>query len=908
MPIYRADEYPGLSHDTALAHYGIIRRSGRYPWGSGGDDSSAGAAERSRTFFGMVSELEKKGLSRPDIARGFGMTTTQLRDATTIAKNAQRREDQLFAEKLRAKGWSASAIGREFNPPKNESSVRQLLDPSVQERTRILENTVQMLRDEVDAGGWISVGKGTEYYVSGGVSKEKLRAAVSVLKDEGYAEHKVQVDQAGTANKTTYKVLCPPGTTYKDVVTSKEQIRELLSHTEDGGRSFGGKPLPPMAIDPKRVKISYKEDGGAENDGVVFVRPGVKDVHIGGSSYAQVRIDVGGTHYIKGMAMYKDDLPAGVDLLVQSNKKRGTPMMGEKDNTVLKLKSDDPDMPFGAAIRRQITELGPDGKERLTSAMNILQEEGAWDGWSRGLSSQVISKQSAKLAERQLGKVAEKRKREYDEIMALTNPTVKAKLLQSFSDAVDSDAVHLSAAGLPRSSYHVILPFNGLKDTEVYAPNFNQGEKVALIRYPHGGTFEIPVLTVNNNHPPAVKAIGRAKDAVGINSKVAERMSGADFDGDFVMVIPNDRGDIKSTPPLKKLEGFDPQSYKLPSDAPRMTARQKATQMGKVSNLITDMTIRGANNDEIARAVKHSMVVIDAEKHHLDWKRSAQENGISALQKRYQFASKSGEGASTLISRATSTEYVDRRKPRAAQDGGPIDKATGKLVYTNTGESYVNRRGKTIVRTTASTKLAETDDARSLSSGTLMERVYADHSNKLKAMANRARKEMVNGSDGLPQSDSAKRVYKDEVKELKTALDVARMNSPRERQAQVLANTIIRQKMDDNPTMEASTLKKVKAQALTEARYRMNAKKQLIELTDRQWEAIQAGAVSKTMLREILENTNIERVKELATPRSGTKLSGGDVARARSLEAQGLTQADIARVLGVSLTTLKKEL
>ena len=48
--------------------------------------------------------------------------------------------------------------------------------------------------------------------------------------------------------------------------------------------------------------------------------------------------------------------------------------------------------------------------------------------------------------------------------------------------------------------------------------------------------------------------------------------------------------------------------------------------MGDVSNLITDMTIKGANNDELARAVRHSMVVIDSEKHNLDVKASARDN------------------------------------------------------------------------------------------------------------------------------------------------------------------------------------------------------------------------------------------------------------------------------------------
>lgn len=912
MPTYRAEDLD----ENALEHYGIIRKSGRYPWGSGGKWGHAGndtPAKRSKSFFDVVRDLEAQGFSRREVAEGLGMTTTQLRDATTVAKNAQRRENQLQAEKLRAKGWSTSAIGREMNL--NESSVRQLLNKSVQERTQILENTVEMLRNEVDNNGvWLDIGKGQEYYVGNGVSKEKLRAAVSILKDEGYEVIPVQVDQGGTRQKTTIKTLCPPGTVYKDVVTSKEKIRGLTTITEDGGRTTLG-IQPPLAINSKRVAVKYKEDGGAEADGVIYVRPGVTDVSIGGSKYAQVRIDVDGTHYLKGMAMYKDDLPKGVDLLFNTNKSKTDPkVLADPVHGAMKEQKDDKDNPFGAVIRRQITE--PDGKggERVTSVMNILQEEGKWDSWSRDLSSQVLSKQSPKLAERQLAQTYEKRKAELDEILTLTNPTVRAKLLEAFSDSADSDAVHLAAAGLPRSSYHVILPFSSLKDNEVYAPNYNQGETLALIRYPHGGTFEIPVLTVNNRAPEPKSAIGGALDAVGINHKVAERLSGADFDGDFVMVIPNDRNDIKSTPALRQLEKFDPQKYKLPDEVPKMSPKTKGLQMGNVSNLITDMTIQKAPADEIARAVKHSMVVIDAEKHHLDWKRSEQEHGIRALKEKYQGINpKTGQpnGAATLISRATSPVAVNARKTRPT-----IDPATGRLQWHETGEMKTTRRvlksgevrTKTEPLTQFSAKLAETDDAHTLSSGTVIEGVYAAHSNRLKALANLSRKEMVNLPDAIVQSASAKRVYKDDVAQLKADLHIALRNAPRERQAQVLQNAIVAQKRSENPNMDDATLKNIKSQALAEARTRTGSKKIPVPISDRQWEAIQAGAVSKTMLRDILNNTDIEKVKELATPRTDRLMDSGTAARARALSAQGLTQAEVARILGVGLTTLKKGL
>ena len=178
---------------------------------------------------------------------------------------------------------------------------------------------------------------------------------------------------------------------------------------------------------------------------------------------------------------------------------------------------------------------------------------------------------------------------EYDEICSLTNPTVKKTLLQSFADDCDSAAVHLKAAALPGQKYHVIIPVNSLKDNEIYAPNYENGTQLALIRYPHGGTFEIPICTVNNKHAAARKLLGTdIVDAVGINSKVAERLSGADFDGDTVMCIPtNDKaGKVKitSTQALKGLEGFDPkEKYKIP-DGDTTTRRMKntGTQMGSI--------------------------------------------------------------------------------------------------------------------------------------------------------------------------------------------------------------------------------------------------------------------------------------------------------------------------------------
>jgi transcriptional regulator/DNA-binding transcriptional regulator YiaG len=875
-----------IDEQDYLKHYGIIRRSGRYPWGSGGENGS----ERNRTFLGMVDDMKKQGLSDTEIARGLGMTTTEFRAVRSIAKNEERQAKIIQAQKLKDKGYSNVAIGEKMGIP--ESSVRALLAPGQKDKVDVLEATANMLKAEVDAKGLIDVGSGVEHHLPTGVSSTKLATAVALLKEQGYEVHKVKVEQLGTGQQTERKVLAPPGTTQKDVWQNRHNIQLINHFTEDGGRTFLGLQ-PPLSVSSKRIGVRYAEDGGADADGVIYVRPGVGDLSLGKSRYAQVRIAVDGTHYLKGMAMYKDDLPPGVDLVFNTNKKN----TGNKLDAMKAMK-DDPDNPFGSVVR-QIIRKDSDGKDRVVSAMNIVNEEGDWESWSRTLSSQFLSKQSPSLAKTQLDMAYERKKSEFDEIMSLTNPSVRKKLLDSFADDADASAVHLKAAALPRQANHVILPVNSLKPNEIYAPNYRNGERVVLVRHPHGGIFEIPELFVNNRHPEAKKLLGNARDAVGINSKVAQKLSGADFDGDHVLVIPNNSKKVKTKPSLAGLKNFDPMKYKIPDDSPipRMTPKQKAFEMGDISNLITDMTIRGANDDELARAVRHSMVVIDAEKHGLNWKQSAIDNGIPQLKEKYQ--GKANAGASTLISRASSRKDVPQRK-----QGYRVDPDTGKKIYEYTGATYVNRKGKTVLKTQRSTKLAETDDAHTLSSGRIIEKVYADHSNKLKALANQARKSSVH-TKTIPYSPSAKTAYAKQVDSLDAKLRIALRNAPLERQAQTLANHVVAQKRQANPGMDAAELKKIKNQALTEARIRTGAKKQRIVITDDEWEAIQAGAISSNKLNQILNNADLDRVKQLATPKTNLLMTTTKIERARAMAEAGFTQAEIADQLGVSLSTLK---
>lgn len=878
--------------ENALAHYGTPRHSGRYPWGSGGNESA-----RNRGFLGMLADLQSKGLSEVEIARAMGFArfdkegneissgTTQFRNRRTIAINAKRAEDQARAEKLKATGMSTSAIAKELGLP-NESSVRSLLAPGQKDKNAILESTRSVIRDAVETHGLVDIGAHVEQRM--GVSRSKFDAAVSLLMEEGYRKHYLKIPQLGTTHETTLKVLSKKDMSWSEANARKGEIEQITPYSTDGGRTFTELHYP-KSVNPNRVSVKWAEDGGDKSDGMIYLRPGAKDLDLGGASYAQVRINVGNKHFLKGMAIYKDDLPDGVDIEFHTSKRQSDTKTGKNSEAMKALKKDlDGNPDFMKSIRRQ------------RGALNIVQEEGEWEAWAGNLSSQMLSKQRPAFAKQQLDVHYERSKSRLDEIMALTNPIVRKKLLEEFADSVDSSAVDLEAAGLPRTANHVILPLSKIKPTEVYAPNYKNGERVALVRHPHGGVFEIPDLVVNNNNPAAKKAFGNAKDAIGIHHSVAQQLSGADFDGDTVLVIPNNRGQIQHKPALDKLKDFDPKHmYPKYEGMPVMTEKQKQHEMGMVSNLITDMTIKGANHDEIARAIKHSMVVIDAEKHELNYKQSEIDHGIRELKIKWQGGA--GRGASTIVSRASADIRVPERKQLVR-----INPQTGEKIYTPTNSHFITKEGKDHYKTQKSKKLAETSNAFDLVGNPphQIEMIYAEHSNRLKAMANMARKEAVH-TKGFPYSPSANKAYAKEVASLKAKLAIAQKAAPLERQAQVVGNALLKARVDADPNMTKETKKKLKSQVLEQARNRTGSKKTRIEITPDEWKAIQAGAITNGMLSNILQNANKDTVYELATPKTPLMMTSSKTSLAKNLLGRGYTQAEVAEQLGVSLTTLK---
>lgn len=892
-------------NNDELMHYGTPRHSGRYPWGSGENpyQSSTG-------FYGMAKQLKSDGMSDKEIAESFGMSTREYKSAYSNAKNEVRAANRAEALRLKDKGYSNTAIGQRMGV--NESTVRSWMDEDIAERSSISKNTAKALKSAVDDKKYIDIGGGVENQM--GISRTALDNAVKMLKDEGYTVHYIQTEQLGTGHKTSIKVLAPPDTTYSEVWNHKADIEFPGFHSEDKGRTID-KIGKPVSISSKRIKINYAEEGGKDKDGVIELRRGVDDISLGKAKYAQVRIAVDGTHYLKGMAMYRDDMPDGVDIIFNTNKAKGTPMLGEKDNSVLKPMKKDQDNPFGATIKgerelilaqRYYTD--KNGK-RQQSALNIVNEEGDWNTWRKSLSSQMLSKQSPMLAKKQLKLAYDLKQDEFDSIMKLENPVIRQQLLDKFADGCDSAAVHLKAAGLPRQASKVILPFPSMKENEVYAPSFRDGEEVVLIRYPHGGTFEIPRLKVNNKVPDAKKTLHNAQDAIGINAKVAERLSGADFDGDTVLVIPTSTAKIKTSKPLDGLKDFDPQrDYKAYPGMPEVKGSgfNKQQQMGNVSNLITDMTIKGATPDELARAVRHSMVIIDAEKHNLNYKQSAIDNNIAELKKKYQGGS--NRGASTIISRASATAYVPVRKEltntKYMTDDEKKRYSKGEKIYRETGETYISKKtGKEVKRISKSTKMAETSDANTLSSGYLIETVYSEHANKLKALANKARAES-RSTDYIPYSKEAHVKYKDQVDSLNSKLNIALKNRPLERKAQLIANAKVKNVYAANPDMDSDDLKKLKGRCLTEARLQTGASKQQIKIEPKEWEAIQAGAISTNKLKSIVQNSDLDVLKQLAMPREMRGVTPAQESRIKVLESRGYTLAEIADAVGVSTSTI----
>lgn len=967
--------------DLYLEHYGTKRHSGRYEWGSGANPYQRPYRpvghnpfiDDKQSFYRAYRDMKDKGMTEGQIATFmdetyFGgqkkFTTTQVRAWVTLGKEAEMAANISRASELKSKGMSNVAIGEEMGVP--ESTVRTWLDPARKEKMNSTRNVAEVLKKELEKTdyGMLDIGKANEKALN--CSKQKMDAAIKILEEEGYKKHYIQVEQQGNlGNYTSLQVLTKDDVPWKDVYNNRDKI-QVMSHFQstDGGKTI--QPiLPPKSISSDRVKIIYAEDGGKEADGCMLIRPGVKELELGNDQYMQVRIAVDGTHYLKGMAMYgkKEQFPKGVDVIFNTNKTKDVPMMNpdDKDNQVLKTLKDDKDMPFGANTK-QVWYKDKDGND-AQSCINKVNADEDWEIWSKNLASQFLSKQPNALAKQQLGIAYDIKANELESIKNIDNPTIRKKLLEEFADECDSAAVHMKAAPFSGQATHVILPIHNIKDNEIYAPNYKQGEEVVLVRYPHTGPFESPRLKVNNRNVEGKEMLGNAKHAVGINSKVAEQLSGADFDGDTVIVIPVRGQDIKTPKPLAGLKDWDHQTiYKAYLGMPRVAEEDnfnKGLEMGKITNLITDMTVAGAPESDITKAVKHSMVIIDAEKHNLNWKQSAIDNDIKYLQEKYQ---KKGGGASTVLSKATSPDVIPKRKEIISPNMmTPSEKKrweNGERIYRSAEEWYLKpsityksmtekqkkaffdaktkyekelkvyqaakakdpnahvkrpdypkeiegMKIKEVERTETTNKMSTHKDARELVSkhNTVMENIYANYANNMKQMALDARKE-ARATGNMSRDPIAAKTYKNEVESIKNQVAISQMNAPKERLAQAIASKKMEVYIKENDDLTKEQIKKKRNKVLAEARAQTGTDRQRVELTPKEVEAIKAGAISNALMLDIFNNADQDKLKKAFTPKTPRGMTAAQKSKAKRLLRAGYTQADVAEALGVSVSTI----
>lgn len=942
------------SEDEELCHVGVSKKdgakvgSGRFPLGSGENPY-----QHLEGHYGEYRKLYEKGFTDGQIAEAMGISTGVLRARNAWYKALKDEMKISKAVELLDKGYTKTEIAQKMGC--SPTTVTNMLEASSKVREAKIISTRNALKERIDEVGWVDTGKGTEAML--GVKRTMLDDAVITLQDEGYQLYSnVRVRQGGTDNFTTIRALARPDMSYADVLADKGNPKAIMTdvRSRDGGLTFDKKG-PPVNIKSDRVEIRYADDpiSGVDMDGVIELRRGVPDLDLGKAHYAQVRIGIDvptkendGKFYAKGMAVYSDDLPDGVDIRVNSNKPRSKGITGALKPQ--KHIDDDPgkpidtENPFGTntkeedrLMRASNYYIDPKTGEKKQSSLNFVNEEGNWDKWDKTLPSQFLGKQPPKLAKQQLDIDASKRELEFKKLMSLTNPVLRESLLEDFGDKCDSAATNLKAASLPSQATATIIPSRSLKPNEIYAPRLDDGEEVILVRFPHEGIFQIPRLVVNNKNREAKNRISsQAADAVCINPKTAEIMSGADFDGDTVLVIPTKQHGLQNRSPLEGLKGFDAKEVYATTPERRAALKiwqkgstQEGLKMGTISNLITDMTFQKATDEELTRAVKYANTIIDTAKHKLDYKRSFEENRIAELHKKYQ--GKTQGGAATLLSRATHDVMVEGVKSYRPYDEtgerhflkdnttvpvrkktGEINPKTGKPIYETVG--YEPRKRKFSAMALESDAYNLTSGGSKENPGTETEKVYAEYANRMKALGNEARKAAYKARyDKQKPNKQAAEMYAPEVAHLRAQILECKKNAPIERKAQAIAQANmerVRQNWTKEGGMSKDEYSKGLDRELKRARVQLGAKRVPVEISPKEWEAIQAGAISATDQKELFRFADKEKLLEYAMPKTQKKLSKTYVNQAQGMLDRGYTLKEVADRFDISVSTLSNAL
>ena len=186
-----------MSEDEIL-HYGVKRRSGRYPWGSGKE------GYQRDSILGRVYDLRDQGKNEKEIAKDLGMNTSQLRSAIALANEHEKQSIMDTINSMKADGFSNTDIAKKTGLA--ESTVRYNLSKKDSVKRNQINKTAESLKSSIEDTPYLDIGSGVELQM--GISRQKLKAAVEDLKSQGYYEHEIYVPQIGNEGKwTTTKVL-----------------------------------------------------------------------------------------------------------------------------------------------------------------------------------------------------------------------------------------------------------------------------------------------------------------------------------------------------------------------------------------------------------------------------------------------------------------------------------------------------------------------------------------------------------------------------------------------------------------------------------------------------------------------------------------------------------------------------
>ena len=152
--------------------------------------------------------------------------------------------------------------------------------------------------------------------------------------------------------------------------------------------------------------------------------------------------------------------------------------------------------------------------------------------------------------------------------------------------------------------------------------------------------------------------------------------------------------------------------------------------------------------------------------------------------------------------------------------------------------------------------------------------------------------------------------YSEEVDSLNNKLRKAQMNRPREREAQFMANILFEEKKaaltEAGEELDKEDERKLRDRLIKKTRAICGAARYTIPISDKEWEAIQNGALSHTKVAKILERADADQVRQRATPKKQFEWTNAKQNIALTMANSGWTMAEIAERLGTSTTTIAK--